>query len=305
MNDDMNTNDQHNDIPRELAQLVDRVTGDVAVEIDGWYEPDEFELAAAEAAVAYSQLCSDTMPAALQAKLKRTASQDNWNKNTSRGVAGQIAPQSTHAEPKRPLERGEVNMPPLPGPNAAGSRGNRAVFSAAGWLAAAAAIAIAALGWMRPTQTTPSQNPGDVAQLTAAERLAALESDPRSVSADWFAWEGGTLAPEIDPRPAASQVTGRYVWNEATQEGYMVFENMPINDPSVEQYQLWLVSADHEHPVDGGVFDIATNGRVIVPIDPKISATNIAALGITIEKPGGVVVSSREDRMVASLVPQG
>jgi len=220
-------------------------------------------------------------------------------------VAGQITPHSTHTEPKRSLERGEINMPPLPGPNAAGNSGSRAVFSAAGWLAAAAAIAIAAIGWMRPAQTTPSQDPDSIAQLTAEERLMALESDPRSVSAEWFAWPGGTLAPEIDPRPAAAQVTGRYVWNEATQEGYMVFENMPINDPSVEQYQLWLVSADHEHPVDGGVFDIATSGRVIVPIDPKIAATNVAALGITVEKPGGVVVSSRQDRLVASLVPQG
>jgi hypothetical protein len=305
MNDDMNINNPHDDLSRELAQMVDRVTGDIAAETDGWYEPDDLELAAAEVAVAYAERSTESLPPALQAKLKRAASQGNWNKSTSRAVAGQITPQSAPTEPKRPLERGEINMPPLPGRGAAGKGGSRAVFSAAGWLAAAAAIAIAAIGWMRPAQTTPSQDPDSIAQLTAEERLVALDSDPRSVSDEWFAWYGGTLAPENDPRPAAEQVTGRYVWNEAIQEGYMVFENMPINDPSVEQYQLWLVSADHEHPIDGGVFDIATGGRVIVPIDPKISATNIAALGITVEKPGGVVVSSREDRMVASLVPQG
>ena len=85
----------------------------------------------------------------------------------------------------------------------------------------------------------------------------------------------------------------------------MVFENMPVNDPKLEQYQLWLVSADHEHPIDGGVFNVASSGRVIVPIDAKINATNIAALGITVESPGGVVVSDRTDRLVAGLVPQG
>ncbi len=79
----------------------------------------------------------------------------------------------------------------------------------------------------------------------------------------------------------------------------MVFENMPVNDPKLEQYQFWLVSADHEHPIDGGVFNIASSGRVIVPIDAKIRASNLAALGVTIEKPGGVVVSDRTDRMVA------
>ena len=49
-----------------------------------------------------------------------------------------------------------------------------------------------------------------------------------------------------------------------------------------------------EHPVDGGVFDIASNGKVIIPIDARISIAKAVMLAITEEKPGGVVVSDRK-----------
>jgi len=299
MNDNMNTNNPHGDIPVDLAALIDQATGDRAPNQDGWREPDEFELAAAEAAVAFARSEGEPLPEAMRSKLRTVARQGTWRRSEpDAGVAGRIVHRDSKVS-----DRGEISMPPLPANDRTGTTGSRSVMSAAGWLAAAAAITIAAVGWMRPG-ADPSQGPGTVAQLTIEERLASLEQDPQSVSSEWFAWPGGTLAPEIDPRPAAADVSGKFVWNEEKQEGYMVFENMPVNDPTLEQYQLWLVSADHEHPVDGGVFNIASDGRVIVPIDPKIRATNLAALGVTVEQPGGVVVSSREDRMVASLVPQ-
>ena len=47
------------------------------------------------------------------------------------------------------------------------------------------------------------------------------------------------------------------------------------------------------HPVDGGVFDVTRNGEVIIPIDAKIAVSNPTAFAITVEKPGGVVVSDR------------
>ena len=50
-----------------------------------------------------------------------------------------------------------------------------------------------------------------------------------------------------------------------------------------------------EHPIDGGVFNITANNQD-VPIDPKILVGNRPVqFAITIEKPGGVVVSERKE----------
>ena len=46
--------------------------------------------------------------------------------------------------------------------------------------------------------------------------------------------------------------------------------------------------------MDGGVFDVSADGEVIVPIDPKLGVVDPTLFAVTIEKPGGVVVSSRE-----------
>lgn len=298
MNDNMNTNNHDAEPTRQQALLADRATGDIAPESDGWREPDEYELAAAEAAVVYAELEGERMPGALRGKLQTIAEQGTWKRTApaDSDVAGRIS--------QRPATDGEIKMPPLPSAGRTSGTGNNTVLSAAGWLAAAAAITIAAVGWMRPATVSPDDS-RTVAQESIEDRLAALEQAPATVSSEWIAWPAGTLAPaDIDPRPGAEDVQGRFVWNEAQQEGYMVFENMPVNDPTLEQYQLWLVSSDHEHPIDGGVFNVATSDRVIVPITPKIRATNLAALGVTVEKPDGVVVSDRTDRMVAGLVPQ-
>ena len=70
---------------------------------------------------------------------------------------------------------------------------------------------------------------------------------------------------------------------------------MPPNDPSQEQYQLWIIDPERDaEPIDGGVFDVASSGEVVVPIQAKLKVLKPAAFAITIEKPGGVVVSTQE-----------
>ena len=71
-----------------------------------------------------------------------------------------------------------------------------------------------------------------------------------------------------------------------------------MNDPKKAQYQLWVVdpTRDADAPVDGGVFDIPTDGSpVIVPIVAKLSLTKPQAFVITLEQPGGVVKSKQEN----------
>lgn len=89
---------------------------------------------------------------------------------------------------------------------------------------------------------------------------------------------------------------GRVVWSDERQEGYMVFENLDINDPNAEQYQLWIFDKDpaQKYPVDGGVFNVTSTGRVVIPINAKIRVDKAVQFAVTIEEPGGVVVSKRE-----------
>jgi anti-sigma-K factor RskA len=75
----------------------------------------------------------------------------------------------------------------------------------------------------------------------------------------------------------------------------MRFGGVAPNDPTEQQYQLWIFDATRPEatPVDGGVFDIGESGEVIVPINAKLPVREAAAFAITVEQPGGVVVSDR------------
>ena len=98
-------------------------------------------------------------------------------------------------------------------------------------------------------------------------------------------------------------VSGEVVWSDEKQMGYMTFRGLPPNDPNREAYQLWIFEqADLEaHPKDGGVFNVSETGEVIVPIEAKLRAVSPKAFAVTVEKPGGVVVSGREK--IAALAP--
>jgi hypothetical protein len=80
----------------------------------------------------------------------------------------------------------------------------------------------------------------------------------------------------------------------------MSFAGLAPNDPSREQYQLWIFdpSQSDKTPIDGGVFNIpataAAGAEIVVPIDPKLRPTGPVMFAITVEKPGGVVVSDRK-----------
>ncbi len=89
---------------------------------------------------------------------------------------------------------------------------------------------------------------------------------------------------------------GEVVWSDSRQEGYMTLSNIPANDPTKRQYQLWIVDpARDEIPVDGGVFDIPAGATsVVIPIVAKLGVKNPAAFVITLEQPGGVVKSKQE-----------
>ena len=91
-------------------------------------------------------------------------------------------------------------------------------------------------------------------------------------------------------------LSGEVIWNDEKQEGYMSLENLAVNDPTINQYQLWIVDPERDElPVDGGVFDITQkDGKQIIPIRNALAINKPVAFVITLEQPGGVVKSKQE-----------
>ncbi|MBL9140264.1 MAG: anti-sigma factor, partial [Phycisphaerae bacterium] len=164
-------------------------------------------------------------------------------------------------------------------PNPAASIARLRWLATAGWLAAAACLAIATLAW-RPFAV---REPGPVSLRSAMIEQAPIDL----ISWTWTATED----------PAAQGATGDVVWSSERQEGYMRLCGLAVNDPAREQYQLWIFDQHRpaETPVDGGVFDVSrSTGEVVIAIDPKVRVFEAAMFAVTVEKPGGAVVSRRE-----------
>jgi anti-sigma-K factor RskA len=168
-----------------------------------------------------------------------------------------------------------------PGPIAPTRAPRADVVRWGGWFAAVAAAVLAIVAWMPRTEhpLTPKQ---------AWQALAASATD--EVVWSWKATDD----------PNSQGMHGEVMWSKEKQAGFMKFVGLSKNDPRVTQYQLWLfcTTRDDKFPVDGGVFDINEDGEVIVAIDARLPIEHLKMAAVTMERPGGVVVSDR-GRMVA------
>ncbi|MFO7652362.1 MAG: anti-sigma factor [Candidatus Krumholzibacteriia bacterium] len=182
-----------------------------------------------------------------------------------------------------------------------------------GWFAAAAALVMAVVGWVQVDRLDQDRSAlaarqavleGSVARLernlaekdaalselqdpSAAGLMAALQARPETLVLPWSATDD----------PAAGGAEGAVLWNPAEQAGLMRFRGLEANDPTVAQYQLWIFDAerDDRFPVDGGVFDVPAGAdEILVPIRARLPVGEAVLFAITVEAPGGVVVSSRE-----------
>lgn len=271
----------------------------------------------AVAAVVLSDLAIDAaLPDHLAAKILASASNPQAARSPITGGGTMLLPQQQHTEvyvPRSSSERPR-SMPPASSPQSASNvvpLAPRRRTSWAPWFAAAACLAIAAgsiyasrlprpeiavrmspneavagLGTSKPVAVEPS----------AAEKRARLVAEAKDVVK--VAW-----SPTKDA--AGQGETGEVVWSNERQEGYMTFRSVAKNDPSKSQYQLWIFDGerDERYPVDGGVFDVdASTGEVVVPISAKVKVAKPTLFAVTVEAPGGVVVSKRERIVVAAKV---
>jgi len=143
-----------------------------------------------------------------------------------------------------------------------------------GWAAAAAILIFALLLTQRESTLPPAQ---------AEARLRSEATD--------------LIERSFEGLGEFKQAAGKVIWSDSRQQGYMTLSGIPVNDPTKAQYQLWVVdpTRDADAPVDGGVFDIPTDGSpVVVPIVAKLALNKPQAFVITREQPGGVVKSRQE-----------
>jgi anti-sigma-K factor RskA len=156
-----------------------------------------------------------------------------------------------------------------------------------GWVAAAACALLAFSLWTNSVQAPPTYvNVPNEATSPTQLRQKLLDLDKNVVQIKWAKGNIKEL-PEVD---------GDIVWSDEKQSGYMTFRGLPVNDPTKECYQLWIFdeTQDEKTPIDGGIFDVKSTGELIVPVIAKLKVKRPKLFAVTVEKPGGVVVSKRE-----------
>jgi hypothetical protein len=261
----------------------------------------DFERAAAAIVLAGSA-SAEPMPAALRRRLDESAHTYFAPATVIAGADDTVielkSPRSQSAPPSQPAPQA---LPPLP---RAGSGGY-------GWFAAAACLVLALFGWLRapsPLPPTPAPTLGVSAAPPATPPTTSLASNGHAAATPAEERAALLAAPaalkiklEATKDPGGAGASGDVVWDPATQRGYLHFVGLASNDPAVHQYQLWIFDGtrDQRYPVDGGVFDIPANATdVVVPIHAALAVHKAAAFAVTVESPGGVVVSGREHIVV-------
>jgi hypothetical protein len=208
----------------------------------------------------------------------------------------------------RPLRAPAPPAEPATGPG---------LSSTAGWWAAAAGVALAAIGLWRAEGAARESRllnaelataRSEAAQLAEAvterdARIASLQAGPAEPSPGDLRLRlledsgTGLWAWRATEDPVAGGASGDIVWNSERQSGFMRFVGLQPNAPDTASYQLWIFdeARDERFPVDGGVFNVPSGaGEIIVPIRPTLDVSRPVLFAVTVERPGGVMVSSRE-----------
>jgi Anti-sigma-K factor rskA len=259
----------HGSTPEQDAEMR-QLSGALGVWDDG-----SFERAASAVLVAGLPAVLEPMPAHLYARVAESAAS-----------AGPEPASSVRRAPARSTSSSAMAL--------------RTGLAVSGWLAAAAFLVIAVwalrghapepVAVVPPTISAepPAQSPAaKEREPTSAERRAALLASAKDVvRVDWKPGKDATGA----------SASGDVVWSATEQRGYMRLSGLEANDPNVSQYQLWIFDKgrDAKFPVDGGVFDVRAGGEVVVPIEAKLHVDAPTLFAVTVERPGGVVVSDRK-----------
>ncbi len=291
---------------RLLDLLVDRETGDLdrkdrialaGMDHDSFLDlEDDMGLAAAAAMLAFEDdQALEKLPAELHIHIAEDAK-----------VFFANAAVPLTAEQDDPV------VTPFPSSESADEKDTSSLVQWLGWLVAAAVITFVFL----PKEDVVS--PEQRLQIEAEVRTAILRDIEAQTPPELTPGEARTqlmASQALEPLPwqalpdvAAEGASGDVVWSADDKQGFMRIKGLAANNPEEYQYQLWIFDKDRDEkfPVDGGVFDIpADGGEVVIPINAKIAVQEPQLYAVTIEKPGGVVVSGRERIVLLAKPGQG
>jgi len=262
-----------NSIDREEQAQLDELLGQTAV-------PDRDQMMTAASLAQLAFLKNDpgaqaTLPGSLRRQLAVQA--EAWNAGRQASPSAPIADLGA-ARRRRQQQAGSASAVPPTGWR---------IPAAAGWYAAAALAVVFIAGRLVPEAVIA---PVDVSPQ--AQRTALISEATDVITVPWGA----------STEPGYENARGDVVWSDARQAGYLRISGLPVNDRARVQYQLWVVDASRDiHPVDGGVFDITRDGELIIPVQAKLALNRPTAFAVTLEKPGGVVVSDGPMLLVAAV----
>lgn len=196
-----------------------------------------------------------------------------------------------------------------------------------GWVAAAAALGLAFVGWNRTV--APEAGPGVIgtmplsAQVQGATLLDPVTlwnsmfvaADEQKKNAETAQVLDGLKSPEAETRVASlvapdaavgpPPIAGSMYWSDVRQQGVLVLTGLPPLQCPGDQYQLWITDAlrDERYPVDGGLFRVEPGQKdVKITINPRVRVDYATQFTITRERAGGVVVSRRESVVAVGMV---
>lgn len=92
------------------------------------------------------------------------------------------------------------------------------------------------------------------------------------------------LAPSKEgPADAKAMVA----WQSGKQSGVIHIKGLPVAGKG-KDYQLWIVDAEHEDPIDAGMVHVEEDGTAQIRFRPTAAAHNVKAFALSLEREGGV-----------------
>ncbi len=199
--------------------------------------------------------------------------------------AGGPLPEAVRARVMADARRYFAGVPTRPRIAAPGRGRAASLIASAGWVAAAASLFLAFWAW-KPAPIalpmTPSEQMQELSRAYRPIRLSATD------------------------HPLARGAGGELIWSGDRQSGFLKLQGLAEVDPKKGAYQLWIFDRDRDarYPVDGGLFGVDDATRpTIIPIRASVPVREPTLFAITLEPPGGVVVSDRKRIMLTGTLP--
>ena len=101
--------------------------------------------------------------------------------------------------------------------------------------------------------------------------------------ADMARLQVARLASLLSDQP---QAVGVSLWNESTQQGVLLVENLPLPPPG-KTYEVWVIDPNTATPISAGLFATDEDGSGRMVFRPKSDVQTAAQFAISVEGPEG------------------